>query len=667
MPQSTDPSAPDLPDILAGPIVRRLMPERLVLWLVTSRPLAMRLALFEQSGQSASREFDLDATRRQVLALGRRAHVHLIDIALDPALTEDTLIGYDLLLAEPDDKSPRWRGIAEWAPHALYADEPRPSFVVRTHLNTVLHGSCRKPHSECADALAATDDWLAEHRHDAGQRPALLIMTGDQIYADEVAGPMLVAVHELMQRLELWPEKITGALVDDTASLLSSEYCYYRREELLPHTDANEGLRDRFFGGVRKPVFTANGAHNHLVTLAEIVAMYLLVWSPEPWAALNVVRPDLEQPFSERYERERARIEQFVATLPKVRRLLAHVPTYMIFDDHDVTDDWNLSAAWEATAYGHPFSRRIIGNALIAYFVFQGWGNAPRSFDGEPMAQVEAFFSGPTSRRQDALIETLRRLECWQYTLPSSPRLVVLDTRTRRWRSERRLGRPSGLMDWEALSELQQNLLGAQSVLLVSAAPIFGVKLIETVQRVFSWVGKPLLVDAENWVAHRDAANALLNIFRHRRTPRHFVILSGDVHYSFVSDVHIRGRRCGPEIWQITSSGLKNEFPPRLLDWFDRLNRWLYAPYSPLNLLTKRRRMHVDPRKPSVASAGERLVNRAGFGLVRLDASGRPVDIEQWAADGGSISFPAEGPARKATVRDDRTPLRSTPPNDPGR
>jgi hypothetical protein len=35
----------------------------------------------------------------------------------------------------------------------------------------------------------------------------------------------------------------------------------------------------------------------------------------------------------------------------------------------------------------------------------------------------------------------------------------VLDTRTRRWRSESNLGKPSGLLDWEALCELQQALL----------------------------------------------------------------------------------------------------------------------------------------------------------------------------------------------------------------
>ena len=38
------------------------------------------------------------------------------------------------------------------------------------------------------------------------------------------------------------------------------------------------------------------------------------------------------------------------------------------------------------------------------------------------------------------------------------------------------------------------------------------------------------------------------------------MILSGDVHYSFVYQVLIRHRNGGPKIWQITSSGIKNEF-----------------------------------------------------------------------------------------------------------
>lgn len=165
---------------------------------------------------------------------------------------------------------------------------------------------------------------------------------------------------------------------------------------------------------------------------------------------------------------------------------------------------------------------------------------------------------------------------------------------------------------------------------------MFGVKLIEAVQRVFSWAGQPLLVDAENWMAHRGAAHVMMNIFRHSRTPGNYVILSGDVHYSFVYEVHIRARDSGPRVWQITSSGVKNEFPRRLLDWFDRLNRWLYAPWSPLNWLTKRRRLEVVPRVPDRSQAGERLWNGSGIGLLVLDEQGRPREILQLNADGSA-------------------------------
>ncbi|BBP84667.1 hypothetical protein PHLH8_43090 [Pseudomonas sp. Pc102] len=110
------------------------------------------------------------------------------------------------------------------------------------------------------------------------------------------------------------------------------------------------------------------------------------------------------------------------------------------------------------------------------------------------------------------------------------------------------------------------------------------------------------------------------------------------MHYSFVYEVLIRHRKQGPRIWQITSSGVKNEFPRRLLDVFDRLNRWLYSPHSPLNWFTKRRRMQVVPRTPAHSKAGERLWNSAGLGQVFFDAQGRPARIFQLNADGSEAT-----------------------------
>src|SRR5947207_314344 len=83
-------------------------------------------------------------------------------------------------------------------------------------------------------------------------------------------------------------------------------------------------------------------------------------------------------PAAERADLDRARV-----ALPAVRRVLANVPAYMIFDDHDVTDDWNLTARWRDRVHASPAGRRIIANALAAYWAFQGWGNDPCRFGAE--------------------------------------------------------------------------------------------------------------------------------------------------------------------------------------------------------------------------------------------------------------------------------------------
>jgi hypothetical protein len=613
-----------LPPVLVGPLLRRLEPTRLVMWLVGSRALALTLRL------QGVGDIRLDAGQCTVIAVGAHAFVHLIDVQLDGALPCDELIEYDVLVEEA--------GILDWAPHLLYGDARCPNFVLRARVDQLLHGSCRKPHHPATDGLLCVDQLLAQE-HAAGDRPALLMMTGDQVYADDVAGPMLRAIHALIERLGLFGEHLEGAVVSDSARLYEHPASYYHRADLLPALQSNETLRERFFGGARKPIFTSSSADNHLVTFAEVMAMYLLVWSPVPWTLIAPQAPTLTPERLKRYALEQTHIDAFKAGLGKVARALAHLPTLMIFDDHDITDDWNLSAQWEETAYGHPFSRRIIGNALLAYMLCQGWGNNPDAFtavlDKAGALSANAHERHLDSTVQDDLIDDLLKFQHWHYVLPTTPAVVVIDTRTRRWRSEmNNLKQPSGLLDWEALSELQQELLDHPSAIIVSPAPIFGVKLIETVQRVFSWCGYPLLVDAENWMAHRGAAQVILNIFRHSRTPGNYVVLSGDVHYSFVYEVLIRHRKAGPRIWQITSSGIKNEFPATLLEWFDRLNRWLYSPRSPLNWLTKRRRMRIVPHVPEHAEAGERLWNSAGIGQVYFNDLGQPQTIYQHNSNG---------------------------------
>lgn len=627
--------------LLAGPMLRRTQCDRLTLWLATSKPVNWRLALFPTKHDSQVHEI---RSHCRELKVAEQLYIHLIDLPLDMALPTDTWVGYELSYKQGTEGE--WMNVTQEAPHLLYPGKTTLGFVIKKRIDSLLHGSCRKPHfarkegNAAGDGIARADQHLLEHAATPTQWPALLMMSGDQVYTDDVAGPMLVAIHRLLNVLQAPAEDLPGTDLRDSHELHQEQPHYYTRHELLPKTKTNRDLRTVLFTGAKKPVFTTDNARNHLISLAEVMAMYLMVWSPIPWRYTDMTIPaSVSTEFADRYEGQLEAMEEFVAELDCVHRVMAHLPVAMMFDDHDITDDWNLSAEWEETAYSEPFSRRIIGNALVAYLVCQGWGNAPENFSEDMMQRCDEALQIPGQDAHEELITELIEFRGWQYKWDTKPALMVIDTRTNRWRSEFIPAHPSGLMDWESLSELQQRLLGHDSVLLVSPAPIFGVKLIEVIQKVFTWFGKPLMVDAENWMAHRGAANTLLNLFRHGKTPQNFVVLSGDVHYSFAYEIELRGRKTSPNIWQITSSGLRNEFPRKLLDTLDRLNRWFYAPWSPLNWFTKRRKMRIVPRKPDHGSRGERLVNGSGVGLLTLDAKGAPVNIQQLMADGDCIEF----------------------------
>ncbi|RDE25281.1 alkaline phosphatase family protein [Motiliproteus coralliicola] len=650
-----------LPKLLAGPILRRLTPDRICLWLVTSAPAELELELLPQGHPAQSHRLIDPSSGLRRLNASASLHYLLVDLPLQQPLPQDCWIDYQLSLRFIDSgPAADWQPLTELAEGICYPGRQLPGFYLPSQVGAVLHGSCRKPHHPGADGLVEADRLLERcigapesdaERSDAESSdarglpewPSLLMLSGDQIYADDVAGPMLRALHQLAERLELPAESLQGlglSTIDSCQGLYQHHDSYYRRERILPQTERGQALLEQLFRGARKPVFTSDSAHNHLITLAECLLIYLLVWSPEPWRLVRPRMPaELSDAEQQRYRAEQLAIEQFVAGLGAVRRLLAHLPVAMQFDDHDITDDWNLNREWEEAAYGHPLSRRMIGNGLLAYLLNQGWGNRPEAFEQGLLEALQRVLDQPGGKSHDELIDELLRFEGWDYDWQTQPPLIVLDTRTRRWRSESRPHKPSGLIDWEALTDLQRRLRGHDAVLLVSPAPVFGVKLIEVIQRIFTFFGQPLLVDAENWMGHPGTAHGILNVFRHPKTPRHFVVLSGDVHYSFVYDIHLRGRREGPHIWQICSSGLRNNFPDKLLALFDHLNRWLYSPRSPLNWFTRRRRMTITPRKPKGTPSGRRLLNANGIGLVELDPQGRPWRIRQLVADGEMVAF----------------------------
>jgi len=598
------------------------------IWVVTSNADSPTLNL------SANEVVVSGNCQRETIRVGKYAFIHLLSFTSSEPFEDTARIGYSLSFSD-DAQQASWeneqRGL-------LYDGQSSLCFHYTETPETILHGSCRKPHFHSDDALAQVDVLHKNAFKKQNDFPDLLLMTGDQIYADDVAGPMLKAIHSVIDRLGLYHEALEGAVVTNTNELATHEHGYYEREQLLPQIATNTVLSSIFFGAKKKPVLTSVNAQNHLIGSAEIIAMYLLVWSDTLWADINIDKDGIPPKYHAIFDKEHEALNGFVKQLPQVRRALAHIPTYMIFDDHDVTDDWNLTRGWEQEVYGNPLSKRMIGNALIGYLLCQGWGNAPKKV-APLIAKVQESMGESGLNSHDEIIDELLDFDQWHYRLDTTPPIEVLDTRTQRWRSESNMNKPSGLMDWEALCDFQHSIIGKESVIVVSAAPIYGVKVIEAIQKVFTFFGKALTVDAENWMAHKGTANVILNIFRHYKTPPDFIILSGDVHYSFVYDVRLRFRRNSPHITQFTCSGLKNAFPDGLIKWLDRLNRVLYRSKSPLNLFTRRRNMSVKAREPSLGY-GE-LFNGCAIGVLKISQKNTDVQCKALLSNGKEVEFPA--------------------------
>ena len=150
----------------------------------------------------------------------------------------------------------------------------------------------------------------------------------------------------------------------------------------------------------------------------------------------------------------------------------------MVFDDHDVTDDWNLGRAWRDRVFTSPLGRRIVMNALVAYVVFQDWGNDPvryhdaqgpyrdlldQAFEYQPRTVLPlASATNPELLAEKKLAEHFGFNQPdpekpapkvkWHFTIDGPRhRVVALDTRTRRSFRSRYL--PPGLLSAKALEE----------------------------------------------------------------------------------------------------------------------------------------------------------------------------------------------------------------------
>jgi len=286
-------------------------------------------------------------------------------------------------------------------------------------------------------------------------------------------------------------------------------------------------------------------------------------------ANMTVVLKATCRDFRESFARHRRDVLKFRNGLAKVRRALANIPTYMIFDDHEITDDWYVSKVWRDQVLTSPLGRTAVRNGLLAYTLFQGWGNDPKLFQknvpsptgGVPepgphlqlLGHIPQLFKhadpAPPDRAAADAIDILFGLDGkdppvkWHFSVPG-PRyqIQVLDCRTRRTYASRTSG--PGNVSAQALTEqLPAGPLpaGIDVLILVSSLTVLGVPVIDELigpllfhlfdLKHQSRVDQPgLNPDAiEAWPYD---PNAFENLLKRLEPYRRVLVLSGDVHFS---------------------------------------------------------------------------------------------------------------------------------------
>jgi phosphodiesterase/alkaline phosphatase D-like protein len=304
--------------------------------------------------------------------------------------------------------------------------------------------------------------------------------------------------------------------------------------------------------------------------------------SPETRAFIRQ-RRDTSQPPGE----EIANFEEYTQlyreswSTPLVRWLLSTVPVAMIFDDHDVIDDWNISQQWRedirATAWWH---ERIIGG-FVSYWIYQHLGNlSPKGLADDDLYQqaraaddagdlLDAFADAADHDPETARWSFDRRL--------GDDHLIVVDSRAARVLTEERRDMLDDV-EWRWLEALAAE--PCRHLLIGTSLPVLMPHSVHDVERwnqqvvrgawgrrAARWAEKVRQdYDLEHWPAFPRGFERMIRLVVDAATrpdgPETVTLLSGDVHHGYVARLHVDA---DTPVHQVVASPMRQSVEPILL------------------------------------------------------------------------------------------------------
>lgn len=270
---------------------------------------------------------------------------------------------------------------------------------------------------------------------------------------------------------------------------------------------------------------------------------------------------------------------------PDVRWLMSVLPSSMIFDDHDICDDWNTSRAWrddmKATDW---WAERIIGG-LASYWVYQHLGNlSPADLAADALYQQVRGHGGDVesllrafAEHADAEADGAKGTR-WSYRRDFGPvRLLMIDSRCGRILDGQRSMVADSELEWiseQADGDYDHLLIGTSLPWLLARAlhdiESWNEALADGARgaRLARWSESlRQAADLEHWAAFHDSFDKLTDLIREvaqgkrgQRAPATVCVLSGDVHHAYVARA-IYDEPVSAQVYQLTCSPLHNYVP----------------------------------------------------------------------------------------------------------
>ncbi len=482
-------------DLRAGPLVRAVSPDGITIWTEWKQPCEVTLS-------AAPADVAGDAQPHVVVArtvtIGSRYYALCVLTALRPA----TWYTYHLGCADKPGEP------ATWLETTLLQcfrtlDLPDAGQPLR-----LAYGSCRRLTAPGPDALSAFGGWLRDRYAERETLwPRVLLLIGDQIYADDPA-----------QR-------------------------------------------------------------SQARSFAEFALLYVKAWAGDEG----------------------------------VRQVLAALASLMIFDDHEITNNWNITPLWQAQRLRQGGAQMLI-DGLVAYWVYQGWGNfgLQDAADHDLLAimrQAEESGLDALAALQERIRQAIYRVKTlkWDYTLPTMPPIFVFDARADR----------SVAPDQQSAADIAPRIIGKEqmarlyawagayeesTLVLVSSVPallppaiglaeyMLGLRPLRPMafaplRRLVRFVssrqhGVSARMGFEHWPVFYATWRELVAFCAQRK--RDLFILSGDVHFSYAMAAHVPGSPPSKRavLYQLVTSPFRNELGPperRLILAQSGLKQFIYG------------------------------------------------------------------------------------------